>query len=544
MAVSEIAVRGFKAACAEGRRFLTAPGAEGMLNRGFVLIAAVTLVTAWFSETFFFPDEHSQVLEFMAMKLGVSSPSTLLWEYGVKARPFTQPFFYYLIAKPLIALGLTDLFAVMTVLRFVTGALSLAALLAFAKLILGDLERDDEKRAFARMLPFMGFLPYLFVRTASETAAAAFFTLGLVLAVRAARTGTLPRMLAAGLLCGIAFECRYQSALLTAGLFGWLIFQARIRPAALAAFTAGGLAAVAFAALIDHWGYGVWCFPPWTYFDLNILQGIAAKGFGASPLLAYFYLEPATIFAPITALLMVAMVIACARNPRHVVTWATVPFFLVHCLMAHKEERFLFPLAILAISWPVLAFAPGRRFKVFDRLWTWRRSILAKIIGWSAVAAMLFLAVYPFGIRPHMKMAKYLYRNFPAGLVAYSLTTDQFTSYPMLRPHPYRVITLFGRADLETALAQGPVYLFSDTPTLPAALPPGVGARLLYSEFLFARTTAAQATKIMCAYSALPRRVPIHPPRLAFWTLFRLERGGVNDAVASPCISDWDAKKL
>jgi phosphatidylinositol glycan class B len=180
---------------------------------------------------------------------------------------------------------------------------------------------------------------------------------------------------------------------------------------------------------------------------------------------------------------------------------------------------------------------------VFDRVWAWRRGVLANIIGWSAVAAMLFVAVYPFGLRPHMMMAKYLYRHFPAGLSAYSLTTERFKSYPMVRPQPYRVSVLFGRDDLHAALAQGPVYLFSDTPTLPVALPQGVSARLLYSEFIFARSAAAQATTIMCRYADLPRHLPVHPPRLAFWTLFRLERGGSNDAVASLCIPDWDGRK-
>ena len=108
MAVSEFVIRGFKGIREDGRRFLAAPGPEGVLNRGFVLIAAVTLVTAWFSETYFFPDEHYQILEFMAMKLGITSSSSLPWEYGAKARPFTQPFLYYLIAKPLIALGLRN----------------------------------------------------------------------------------------------------------------------------------------------------------------------------------------------------------------------------------------------------------------------------------------------------------------------------------------------------------------------------------------------------------------------------------------------------
>lgn len=521
-------------------RFLTNRKADGVLRRSLAILCTVTIVTAWFSETFFFPDEHFQVLEYMAMKLGLTSPADLPWEYAARARPFTQAFLYYLIARPLRALGLTDLFDLMAILRLITGAVSLAALIGFARWFFGTLEREDEKRAYARMLPFMGFLPYLFVRTASETAACAFFTLALALAVRG---GSWRRMIAAGLLAGLAFECRYQSALLTLGLMAWLWFEVKRTPAQLAAFAGAGLAAVAGGVLIDRWGYGVWCFPPWNYFDVNILQGVASKTFGSSPFFAYFYLEPGTLFAPITIVLMIAMVIAALRNPHHVVTWVTVPFFVFHCAMAHKEERFLFPLVILASSWPVLAFAPGRPLAWFDRIWGWRKSWAAKFVGWSAVAAMVFLAVYPFGIRPHMKMAKYLYRNFPAGLHATSFDNERFTSYPMVRPHRYRVDILFNQSDLKMVLAKGPVYLFSDTPTLPTALPKGVDAELVYSEFVFARSAAATATRMMCDVAALKRTTPIHPPKLQFWTLFRLERGGPSDAAPSPCIPDWSSKR-
>lgn len=514
------------------RSVLTAPGADGVLNRSFAILAVVTLVTAWFSETFFFPDEHFQILEFMAMKLGITAPADLPWEFGARARPFMQPFLYYLIAWPLRALGLTDVFALMTVLRLVTGVVSLAALLIFAKSFIAGLERDDEKRAFARMLPFMGFLPYLFVRTASETAACAFFMFALVLALN----GGWKRLALAGFLAGIAFECRYQTAFMTLGLFAWLWLQARVKPRALAAFVAGGLAAVAVAAVIDRWGYGVWCFPPWNYVDVNIIQGVAAKTFGSSPFYAYFYLAPGTIFAPITAMLMIAGVVAAIRAPRHVVTWVTVPFFLIHCIMAHKEERFLFPLAILSTTWPVLAFSR------LPKWWALRRSWAAKAVGWSAVAAMAFLAVYPFGIRPHMKMAKYLYRHFPAGLHAYSFETQRFDTYPMARPKPYRVDILFDRQDLDAALAKGPVYLFSETPTLPVSLPDGVGARLEYSEFILARTNAADATRVMCRYADLKRNGPIHPPRLGFLTLFRIERGIANEATPAPCIPQWSKR--
>lgn len=513
--------------------FFLAPGARGTLNRGFAVLAAVTLVTGWFSETFFFPDEHFQILEFMAMKLGITAPSDLPWEYAAKLRPFLQPFLYYLITAPLYALGVRDPFALMTVLRLATGIFSLAALFVFAQTFMERLTRQDEQRAYARMLPFMGFLPYLFVRTASETAACAFFMFALVLAQK----GGGKRLAVAGLLAGLAFECRYQTAFMSLGLMAWLWFQARIKPGALAAFVAGGVAAVALAAVVDRWGYGVWCFPPWNYFDVNLIQGVASKSFGTSPFYAYLYLELGTLFAPITAMLVIAGIVAAIRSPRHVVTWVTVPFVLIHCLMAHKEERFLFPLAILATTWPVLAFAN------LPKWWALRHSLLAKLVGWSAAAAMAFLAVYPFGIRPHMRMAKYLYNAFPHGLQAYSFEAERFENYPMVRPKPYRIDILFDHQDLQAALNKGPVYLFSDTPTLPVRLPNGVGARLEYSDFILARSHAAMATRVMCRYADLKRNGPIHPPRLAFLTLFKIERGIANAAMPSPCIPQWSKRQ-
>ncbi len=525
------------------RRLWADQSVDGVLRRSFAILLIVTLVTAYFSETFFFPDEHLQILEYMSVKLGITSTADLPWEYQAQARPWMQPFLYYLIAKPLIAAGLHDLFALVFVLRLATAAVGLWALWAFANLFINDLERDDEKRAYARMLPFMGFLPYLFVRTASETLAAAFFTWGLVLAVQGVRNTSLRRIAVAGVLCGLAFECRYQAGLLALGLFLWLALVARGRKPLLAGFLGGAIIPVIASVFVDRWGYGVWCFPPWNYIDVNLIQGISSKVFGSSPFFAYLYLEAGTIFAPIAMVLIAAMIIACLRNPRHYITWATVPFFLVHCLMAHKEERFLFPLAILATSYPVLAFAPAhdRLFPVFERVWAWRRSIAAKAVAWSAVAAMLFLAIYPFGIRPHMKMAKYLYRHFPSGLTAYTFDEEPFKTYPMYRPKHFQSERLESSGELNALLAKGPVYLFSETPT-PPALPQGVHAQLLYTEFPFP-TQAARGTQLMCDYAALKRTTPVHPPRLAWMTLFELTRSGTVNVAPSPCTPDWSSRR-
>lgn len=331
------------------------PDLARTLKRSLAILAGVTIITAWFSNTFYFPDEHYQVLEFMGYRLGITPASELPWEFEARIRPWLQPLLYFLIARPLMALGLTDMFAITFVLRLVTGLFSVAALAIFARAVLQTIEGEAQERAFARYLPFFGFLPYLFVRTASETLSAAFVAIGLGLALGAKS----PRLLAlAGLMCGLAFEARYQTAMVGLGLFAWLAVVARVRAAGLAAFVGGGVAALVLGALADRWGYGVFVFPPWDYFQVNIVQGVAAKTFGREPVFAYLYLLPAQLFFAITLVLMAAMIAMWLRNPRHLLTWTTLPFVLLHVAVAHKEARFLFPLAIVATAFPVLGFSP------------------------------------------------------------------------------------------------------------------------------------------------------------------------------------------
>jgi phosphatidylinositol glycan class B len=466
----------------------------------------VVIVTAWFSDLFYFPDEHYQVLELMAFKLGITPASALPWEFAARIRPWTQPAIYYAIAAPLRALGVTDMFTVSFILRLTTGLFSVAALAAFARSLLPTIQGDDARRFFIRYLPLFGFLPYLFVRTSSETFSAAFIALALAAALNR-------RLALAGLLCGLAFECRYQTALMGLGLFAWVAVIARARTRALAAFVGGGLAALVIGALCDRWGYGAWVFPPFDYFNVNIMQGVAARTFGREPVFAYLYLLPATGFFAITLVVMAAMLAMWLRNPRHAVTWMSLPFVALHVMVAHKEARFLFPLVILATSFPVLGFAG------WPRIWSWRDGWAAKAITALSLVFMAYLALYPFGVRPHMPMAKYLYENNPGAVLSLS---PVFASYPMYRPAHYtpRQVT---RTKLDAALARGPVMFMSQTPTLP----PGIAAHatLLYSEYPLARWNARGGTSYINGYTdfaAKARFLKLLP--LTWYTLYRLDR--------------------
>jgi phosphatidylinositol glycan class B len=491
------------------------------LRRSLLILAVVTLVTAWFSETFYFPDEHYQILEFMAFKLGITPASDLRWEFSARIRPWFQPLIYFLIAKPVMLAGLKDTFVIAFLLRLATGLFSLLALAVFARSVLTTIAGEEEKRAFVRYLPLFGFLPYLFVRTSSETFSAAFFALGLALAIGGRSTS---RMTMAGLFCGLAFESRYQTGLLGLGLFAWLATIARARFSALAAFIAGGLLALAIGAMADRWGYGQWVFPPLGYVDVNLLRGVAEHQFGREPVFAYLYLLPAQIFFAITLVLMAAMICMWLRNARHPVTWATVPFVLAHFAIAHKEARFLFPLAILATSFPVLGFSPllPRWRDGFAQAWQWRKAWPARIVTAISLLGMAWFAVYPFGVRPHMPMARYLYRHWQGTVYSFAAP---FQSYPLFRPSGFKSERLQRMEQLEAHLGGGPVLVMTQTPA-PPALPPGARATLLYSEFPLARFGLGQAgVAYIRGYSTFAARHGFLKLLPLYWyTLYRVER--------------------
>ena len=126
----------------------------------------------------------------------------------------------------------------------------------------------------------------------------------------------------------------------------WRSFFTR-RSSKLGWVVLGGLLALALGVLVDRWGYGEWTFPAWSYFRTNVLEG-AAGICGTDPPLSYLWMLPANVFFPALILLLLLAVLAWLRWPRHPLTWTTAPFFVVHNLVSHKEERFLFPMAILA----------------------------------------------------------------------------------------------------------------------------------------------------------------------------------------------------
>lgn len=478
-----------------------------------------TVVTAWFSYGYFHIDEYFQVVELARWKLGQVEAWALPWEHTSRMRPWLQPALYVAIARLSRA---SDPFLLAFLFRVVTGLACVASLALFLRTTLPWFASERERRIFVRVATLLGFLPFLFVRTSSETLSMAAFTAGLAIALEGSSptgpplTARSARLLDAGVLLGLAFESRFQTAILTLGLVAWMRFRARASVAQLACLASGFAAAIGFGALVDRWGYGVFTFPPWTYLQANLVEG-ASLFYGSDPPLAYLVSLPANVFAPVVVALLVCAVVAWWRHPRHAITWTTLPFFVVHNLLAHKEERFLFPTAILATAFVPMALSASP--------WLSARTGIAKLLAAWSTAMMLLLAFYPLGWHHHVRFQRYVHDELGGELRAFALP-DFDLGLPAFHPRVYDV-----EKQDEEVLAQRigeRPWLVADTPLLAREAPSLARCTTLVWSELPVFQSAGHMEQVMRwvdAYNA--RRIsPLRPIR--FRSLYRTDPSCAN----------------
>lgn len=360
-------------------------------GRVLILSFILHVLAAYLSIGFFHYDEQFQVLEYVSFKLGHTPAQQLAWEFKEQIRPWFQPSVYYAIAKVVSFLNPTP--ATLAFLFRLTGAL-----LGFLGLCI--LVKKEKKSAALVCLFFI--LPFLHARTSSESFAASFFTLGYALFDSKKRW----QILISGLALGFSFESRFQMAIALLGLVAYQFWKnKKISPHWIAGF----LIAFAIGRLTDYWGYGTGTLTPWRYFAQNLIEDKASQ-FGTLPPWGYFQLLllPKEGLLPIGLLLLLASVYFWYKYPKHPLTWVTLPFFVIHSLIPHKEVRFLFPM----LPFVALMIAPLIRGKIVKPFWVINTVLL------------LYFSLSP--CKNQIRFVSELSKRFPDKLELYGTNRDPF----------------------------------------------------------------------------------------------------------------------
>ena len=195
-------------------------------------------------------------------------------------------------------------------------------------------------------------------------------------------------------------------------------------------------------------------------------------------------------------------------------------------LIAHKEARFLFPLAILATAFPVLGFSPrlprwrGR----FARIWHWReilggesRHRAFRCWRWSISRSI------PLACGRTCRWRNYLYRHGPGTVYSFARALPVLSDVPARRDSQSESCRT--PAQLNALLDKGPVFLMSETPVAAGAAARMRAPPCSIPNFRWRALAMARPARIISAAIPLLRRATFLKLLPLYWyTLYRVER--------------------
>ncbi|MFT4093580.1 MAG: hypothetical protein QM640_08065 [Niabella sp.] len=286
---------------------------------------------------------------------------------------------------------------------------------------------------------FLWFLPVLNVRFSSETWSGLFFLFSIGVIKLPFKKKILQFGLA-GVLAGVSFLCRFQSAILISTFIFWLIFQNKNCIKDIFIFIISIFPIILIGVIIDSWFYGNIVFTPWNYFYSNIVLNTASH-FGISPWYYYLVIIITKPILVIGVLIILCIFIVTYQRPKSLLVWLLIPFLVIHSLIPHKEDRFLFPVInflplIIVLGWQELkTIFKAQRNNVFFRF------LISFFIGTLLVIntfGLLIMAFKPMGNGVKV-LTQYIYRNYhnkPVILI-YDQETKLYSPFINLKERSY-----------------------------------------------------------------------------------------------------------
>lgn len=291
-------------------------------------------------------DEYSQILEFAAWKMGHVNYSDLrLWEFESRMRPSIQIWMVVGVFRFLELFGSdANPFLASYLLNFLGGLLGIVSIVVFTGAFITRIN-PKYRDWFVLLSLFSWLVLYTNTHFNSENISGHLLLLAVgLLYGRIDRPGVLP-ITACGLLLGLSFSCRFQLGFGIAGLLAWFFLSAR-RGKVIGLWVllcASLLASVlVFGIVADYFFYGEFVIAPFNYYTQNIGTGKMDRLFGTAPW--YAYIPLVSIYLPFGPAYVLSTVNHLLRHRNDILTFIIAPFVLFHCMIGHKEVRFMLPL--------------------------------------------------------------------------------------------------------------------------------------------------------------------------------------------------------
>jgi GPI mannosyltransferase 3 len=307
---------------------------------GGLIIQVITSITAIGFSNF---DQHFSVVEFSSWQLGNENAASYAFELEAKIRPTLQVYLFTGYYKACMFLHIEDPYQQLTILRIILG---LVMFLVFNLIAFYYFKNGNRKILYyvLLILNFSWIFPYTRTLYSSEMLSG-LFLFGSIFLYDAKRDKK-PSFLfitMIGFLFSLAFYFRFQTGLALAGFGLWMVLFEK-KYARLLPLATGFLIGLAINIYLDYKFYHEFVISPYRYFQWNIIEGKSAE-FGTSSFLKYIGLLIAVIIAPPFSLILFYQGIKTYfKKYNHPVFIPVLLFIIGHCLIGHKEERFLYPI--------------------------------------------------------------------------------------------------------------------------------------------------------------------------------------------------------
>jgi GPI mannosyltransferase 3 len=305
-----------------------------------LIIQIITSITAIGFSNF---DQHFSIVEFSSWQLGNENAAHYAFELDAKIRPTLQVYLFTGYYKTCMFLHIEDPYLQLTILRIILGLI----LFSIFNLIAIYYFKNGNRKILYYVLLILNFswiFPYTRTLYSSEMLSGLFF-FGTIFLYDTKREKNPSFLFLAliGFLFSLSFYFRFQTGLALAGFGLWMVLFER-RYARLIPLIIGFLIGFTINTYLDYRFYHEFVISPYRYFQWNIVEGKSSE-FGTSSFLKYIGLLIAVITAPPFSLILFYYGIKIYfKKYDHPVFIPVLLFIIGHCLIGHKEERFLYPI--------------------------------------------------------------------------------------------------------------------------------------------------------------------------------------------------------